>query len=78
MIDYGLLGWMQFAIGSFERFDRNNRLAMDHRQKLNAGIDRAIVDRAILEFTDDNCTGAAVAFRTTLLWCRLTALVRRR
>ena len=65
-VDHGLLNGMQAVVR--QALDGNQLLAVECRQELDAGVDRANPDAlpAAIEFGDHHRTGTAIAFGTTL------------
>lgn len=63
MINHGFLHGMQFTIPA-QTFDRDEFLAIERRQKLNAGIDGAYsqVIAVTIQFREHNSARAAITF----------------
>ena len=60
-VDDGLLAGMQFARRALKALDRDDRLAVQHRQKLDAGVHRPVAHCIAVELADRNRAGAAIA-----------------
>ena len=70
MIDHRLLHRVQPAVVRLQRLDREQRLAVECRQELDAGINRPITQALVIELGNHHGTGAAVALGAAFLAAR--------
>ena len=66
-IHHRLLHRMQVAIRLSQILDGEQSLAIEHRKKLNARIDRLHPDLPVAKFPDHDRACTAIALRTTFL-----------
>jgi epoxyqueuosine reductase len=68
MIDHRLLHGMQRAVRRLQALDRDQLAPVERRDRLDAGIDRAMDEPAtVARLRDDHGAGAAIALRAALL-----------
>ena len=58
---------MQIAVRTLKVFDCQQGLAVQGRQELDAGVDRAVTDLAVRQFAKGDGTGAAIPLGTAFL-----------
>src|SRR5438105_2110782 len=73
-LDHRLLHRMQSAVLAAQAFDGDKRLAVERWHELDARIDSAIAQRAVVDFRRDNGARAAIAFGAAFFRARASAI----